>query len=161
MRRIFITLELKTNLNKIWPNRFSTKPRVMVTPLSDDIEKHWKSRVAESFPRCPLCGSESLKFDVKYGSVQDNIYCLECKAKWKIDYKGGEFKIEHITLLEVADAEKYGVLINEKHGPEFWIMMSNIKEVMEKTSIGKIRCKYCGTLFNVALDVCPYCGGER
>jgi len=98
---------------------------------------------------------------VRYGSIQDNIYCFACKAKWKIDYKGGEFKIKYITLLEVADAEKYGGLINENHGPEFWIIMSNIREVMEKTAIGKVRCKYCGTCFSVSLDVCLYCGGER
>jgi transcription elongation factor Elf1 len=133
----------------------------MLTVPPGDIEKHWKSRVAEFFPRCPICNSESLKYDVEYESIEDAIYCLNCKAKWKIDYKGEGFKIKYITLLEVADTEKYGGLIKEKHVPEFWKMMSNIKEIIEKTSIGKIRCKYCGTLFNLTLEVCPHCGGER
>ena len=138
--------------------------------LSDDLEEHWESHVAKFFPSCPLCGSNSLECDIEYGSVQDYIYCLDCKAKWEIDWKGEDFKIEYIILLEVGDAEKYGSLIKEKHSPEFWLKMtSDTKEVKpisktetnEKAAIGKVRCEYCGTLFNEVLDVCPYCGGER
>ena len=133
--------------------------------MSDDIEEHWESHVAEFFPQCPLCGSKSLEFNVEYGSVRDYIYCLDCKAKWEIDWKGEDFKIEYIILLEVGDSEKYSSLMKEEHSPEFWLeMISNTKEgkpIAKTEAIGKIRCKYCGTLFNEVIDVCPYCGGER
>ena len=138
--------------------------------MTDNIEEHWESHVAEFFPQCPLCGSKSLEFDIEYGSVHDYIYCPDCKAKWEIDWKGEDFKIEYMILLEVGDVEKYGSLINTKHGPEFWLeMISNTKEgktvakteAMEKVATGKVRCKYCRTLFNEVLDVCPYFGGER
>ncbi len=129
--------------------------------MSSGIVNHWKSLVARAFPRCPLCGSDSLNIDVKYGSSQDNIYCQSCSAKWKVGYKGDDFKVKYIELLEVSDSEKYGDLVNRKYDPEFWITLSHTREVLEKTPLGKARCKFCGTLFNATLDVCPHCGGER
>ena len=130
--------------------------------LPDDIEEHWESHVAEFLSQCPLCGSKSLEFDVEYGSVQDHIYCPDCQAKWEIDWKGEHFKIERMTLLEVADIEKYGTLVNKEHDLEFWLkMISDTKEATQKAAASKVRCKYCRTLFNEDLDVCPYCGGER
>jgi RNA polymerase subunit RPABC4/transcription elongation factor Spt4 len=133
--------------------------------LSEDIEEHWKSRVAEYFPQCPLCGSKSLEYDVEYGSIQDYIHCLDCNAKWEIDWKGEDFKIEYIILLEVGDSEKYGNLIKQKQSAEFWReMMSNSKEqvpIAKAETVNKVRCEYCGTLFNEELDACPYCGGRN
>ena len=36
------------------------------------------------------------------------------------------------------------------------------KEIIkEKEVIIKVRCPYCGRLYNETLDVCPYCGGKR
>ena len=132
--------------------------------MSHDIEENWKSHVSECFPQCPFCGSKSLEYDVEYGSVQDYIYCVDCNAKWEIDWKGEDFEIEYITLLEVGDSGKYGNLIKEKHSPEWWgEMMSNSKgqvPIAKAEAVSKVRCEYCGTLFNEALDACPYCGGR-
>jgi len=140
--------------------------------LSDDMtEEDWESHVAEFFPQCPLCGSKSLEFDIEYGRVHDFIYCLGCNARWEIDWKGENFKIESITLVEVRDVEKYG-LKRGKHSPEFWRRMAlqakegqpiaKEKEVIrEKEVIVKVRCPYCGKLYNEVLDVCPHCGGKR
>jgi hypothetical protein len=132
--------------------------------LSEDIEEHWKSHVAEYFPQCPLCGSKSLEYDVEYGSTQDYIYCTSCDAKWQIDWKGEDFEIEYITLLEVRDSGKYSDLIKQKRSPEFWRkMMSDTKEqvsTVKAETVSKVRCEYCGTFYNEALDACPYCGGR-
>jgi len=139
--------------------------KVWAILLSDDTtEEHWESHVAELFPQCPLCGSKLLEFDVEYGSVQDYIYCLECNAKWEIDWKGEDFKVEYIILLETGDAEKQG-LKGEKHSPEFWQRMASQtkeKEVIRETQvIIKIRCQYCGKPYDEALDTCPNCGAKR
>ena len=37
-----------------------------------------------------------------------------------------------------------------------------VKEIIrEKEVIIKVRCSYCGKLYNEVLDVCPHCGGKR
>jgi DNA-directed RNA polymerase subunit RPC12/RpoP len=133
--------------------------------LSDDLEEHWESDVARDFPRCPLCGSKSLKYDVEYGSVQDYIYCLECKAKWAIDWKeGGDFKVEYLTLLEAGNSGKYSNLIGEKYSPESWLERRLETEegepITKAGAVRKVRCEYCGTFFNEELDACPNCGGR-
>lgn len=137
----------------------------------DTTEEHWESHVAEFFPQCPLCGSKQLEFDVEYGSVQDYIYCLDCNSKWEIDWKGEEFKIEYIILLETEDPEKQA-LKGKRYPPEFWQRMASQtqetqlntkeKEVIRETQIIiKIRCSYCGQLYDEALDACPNCGAKR
>ncbi len=134
------------------------------------VEEHWESHAAEAFSQCPFCGSKQLKFDVEYGSEQDYICCEECNAKWEIDWKGEDFRIEYITLLETADPEKQ-VLKGQKHPPEFWQEMAsqtmkahpNIieKEIIRETKvIIKIRCQYCGKPYDESLDVCPNCGAN-
>lgn len=41
-------------------------------------------------------------------------------------------------------------------------MRSRTKEIVkEKEVIVKIRCSYCGTLYNETLDRCPHCGAKR
>lgn len=111
-----------------------------------------------------------MEYDVKYGSDQDYIYCVDCKAKWEIGWKGDDFKIDYLTLLEVGDSEKYSNLVNEKRSPEFWHgvdfwreMMSISREgvpIVRGETVIKVRCEYCGTLFNEELDACPNCGAR-
>jgi Zn finger protein HypA/HybF involved in hydrogenase expression len=147
--------------------------------MSDDvIEEDGESHLAQYFPQCPLCGSESLKFDIEYGNVQDYIYCLSCKSKWEIGWKGENFEVESITLVETADPEK-SALKGVKHTPEFWrTMASQAKEtppiasqaqpiekekdvIVEKEVIVKVKCPYCGGLYDEVLDTCPQCGAKR
>ena len=36
------------------------------------------------------------------------------------------------------------------------------KEIIrEKEVIIKVKCPYCGKLYNETFDVCPHCGGKR
>jgi RNA polymerase subunit RPABC4/transcription elongation factor Spt4 len=132
--------------------------------LSDGLEEHWKSHVAEFFPQCPLCGSKSLDYDVEYGSAEDYIHCIDCNAKWEIGWKGDDFKIDYLTLLESGESEKYSNLEKEKHSLEFWReMMSTTKEgmpIFRGDTASKVKCEYCGTFFNEELDSCPNCGGR-
>lgn len=36
-----------------------------------------------------------------------------------------------------------------------------VREVIQKEVIVKIRCSYCNTLFDATLDRCPYCGATH
>ena len=132
--------------------------------MSDSLEEHWKSHVAECFPKCPLCGSKSLDYDVEYGSEGDYIYCIGCNAKWKIGWQGDDFKIDNLTLLEAGNSGKYSNLVKETHPIEFWreIVPSTGEgvSIARDETISKVRCEYCGILFNEELDACPNCGGR-
>ncbi len=36
-----------------------------------------------------------------------------------------------------------------------------VREVIQKEVVVKIRCSYCGTLYDETLDKCPNCGAKR
>jgi hypothetical protein len=36
-----------------------------------------------------------------------------------------------------------------------------VREVIQKEVIAKIRCSYCNTLYDATLDRCPYCGAAH
>jgi uncharacterized protein with PIN domain len=92
-------------------------------PPDDMKEDDWERHVAKYFPRCPLCSSELLKIEIKYGRKCDYIDCYHCYAEWEIYWKGTEYEIEFIKLVEVKDIEKIS-LKGEKHEPDFWLEMS-------------------------------------
>jgi len=98
---------------------------IEVVSMSEDMtQEEWELHVAEFFPRCPLCGSKSLEFGIKYGREHDYINCHSCYARWEIDWKGKEYEIDFIKLVEVKDIEKIR-LKGEKHEPDFWLRMAN------------------------------------
>ena len=145
--------------------------------MSDEVpEEDWELHATKFFPRCPLCGSKLLEFDIKYGRKYDYIICHNCHAKWEIDWKGEDYEIESIKLVEIKDVEKIR-LKGKKHKPQFWLRMaSETKEVLltekevlprekeiirEKEVIIKIRCQFCFHAYDETLDRCPHCGGRR
>lgn len=38
---------------------------------------------------------------------------------------------------------------------------SEVREVIQKEVVVKIRCSYCNTLYDATLDRCPYCGATH
>jgi len=140
--------------------------------LSDEMtEEDWETHLAKYFPRCPLCGSKSLEFDIEYGRPYDYVHCHSCHAKWEVDWKGQDYAIESIKLVEVRDVDRIG-LKGKKHDPGFWLKAaSEIKQdqpitkekeiVREKEVIVKIRCPYCHRVYDETLDTCPHCGASR
>lgn len=48
----------------------------------------------------------------------------------------------------------------EEHEKELERLQAGEKHVVVK-EIVKVRCQYCGQLFDSTLDKCPYCGGKR
>ena len=123
-------------------------------------EEEFEEAVAKYFPKCPLCGSKSLEFDVKFGQKEDRVVCHNCNAIWEIDWKGEGVEIESIRLVEVRDAKKVG-LKDEGHGPEFWQSMALQAEEGQPIAKEKVVCSSCGkdvSWLPADATHCPYCG---
>jgi Zn finger protein HypA/HybF involved in hydrogenase expression len=152
--------------------------------MSDDIrEEDFEEAVAKYFPKCPLCGSQSLEIDIEFGRRYDHVICRDCDATWEIDWKGEGIEIESIELVGVRDAERAG-LKDGKHKPEFWQSMALhaeeaqpitkeknlIKEKEEKRINAQVKekqetsfCPSCGkdiSWLRADATNCPYCGSK-
>jgi len=138
-------------------------------------EEEWESHLAKFFPCCPLCGSDGIEIDIAFGRRYDYVTCFDCKAKWEVDWKGEDFRVEYVKLVEVdVNREGKGHLQDEL-SPDFWRKMALRKQkaeprkeqarekeiIREKEVIVKIRCPYCHKLYDEALDKCPNCGASR
>jgi len=76
----------------------------------------------EIFETCPFCGSPNTKLIISTG--KETVECLNCGAKWTIDYSLFG-KIESITLIAPdREGERKNVL-GIKKPVEFWINLKN------------------------------------
>ena len=142
--------------------------------MSNKYER-MKIEVSKFFPSCPLCQKESIETrfnDDWYG--RDYIVCSNCQAKWHIYYLQ---ELKWAELVNVGASNKGNDYLNQRYEPTFWFdKVQNkpvektitpqpiVKEkeiVREKEVIVKVKCQYCGKLYNEVLDVCPHCGGKR
>lgn len=57
----------------------------------------------------------------------------------------------------------YGLLPRQEVGMEAQLPSAPpvVREVIQKEVVVKIRCSYCGTLYDETLDKCPNCGGRK
>ena len=57
----------------------------------------------------------------------------------------------------------YGLLPSEKVEMEAQLPSAPpvVQQVIQKEVVVKIRCSYCGTLYDETLDKCPTCGASR
>lgn len=57
----------------------------------------------------------------------------------------------------------YGLLSKEEVAMETQLPSASpvVREVIQKEVVVKIRCSYCGTLYDETLDKCPNCGAGR
>jgi len=135
-------------------------------------------------PSCPLCQKErttKLQFHVGW-SMRDYVTCSNCNARWLIDDSGD---LKWIKLIEAGSSGKGEGYLGTENEPAFWFNMIQNKPVVKQTKkeqelpivrerqiireteitkkevIYKVRCPYCGKLYNEVLDVCPHCGGKR
>ena len=137
-------------------------------------EEEWENSLAKFFPCCPLCGDDGIAIDIAFGRRFDYVSCLNCKAKWEVDWKGEDFLVDYVKLIEI-DSDKEGrTHINKELSPNFWRKMASHKqknkprdtvvlkerEVVREVVV-KVRCPYCGNLFDEIKDRCPHCGGKR
>ena len=105
--------------------------------------------------------------------------CLNCGAKWRLVFGlNGTWRLLGATLLSTGSTAKSHKLEGKMYGKDFWekavsegipekVVVSRKEEpsVAEKVviirEIVKIRCPYCGALYDEVKDRCPHCGGAR
>jgi len=144
--------------------------------MSDKYPK-MKAQISKFFPACPFCQEKSIeaKFSDDY-FARDYIICSNCQAKWHIYFEEG--RIKWAKLIK-EDTNGLGTLyLGEERDLNFWLNMIEKKPIekmevstepivrekeiiKEKEVVVKVRCPYCGKLYDEVLDTCPHCGGKR
>jgi len=142
------------------------------------IEIDWL--VTTVFSHCPFClGESSMKFEWGY-SIPKQMTCSGCGAKWELLFgfdKGWAFLGAKLT--DTGSTKKGIKLLGRLYDRKFWektvlqeqpekaislkkVPVSHIAEkIVIIKEIIKIRCPYCGGLYDEVKDRCPYCGGKR
>lgn len=135
--------------------------------------------VTTVFSHCPFCSAkDSMKFEWGH-SIPKSMSCSGCEAKWELLFSLNEhWSFVGAKLSATGSTEKGTDLKGKMHDKKFWE-----KKVLERVphkpilnkeefpttpekiviirEIVKIRCPYCGSLYNEPEDKCPNCGGRR
>jgi len=149
----------------------------MHAPNRNEIEK----LILASIRGCPFCGSTEMLFTWGH-LVPKRMTCENCDAAWEplMSYNG-VWSLVSTKLVSVGSTGKGTELLNKPYPTEFWKKMARCgkwergqklkmspKEIARQPErvvvireIVKIRCPYCGGLYDEANDRCPYCGGKR
>lgn len=160
----------------------------LCTNCKDARFKKQEAKIRRYFICCPLCGSQDMKADIKFGfEGRDTLQCEDCRAKWHLymNFMGLSW-----AKLELVSKDKKGKhLLGKQIKKEEWKKMANtaqlisphktptqinnttqsdsntiLKEktiVREKEVIVKLRCTYCRNLYLETNDNCPYCGAKN
>jgi hypothetical protein len=133
------------------------------------------------FPNCPFCKGKEMEFTWGH-LVPKRMTCKNCGASWEplMSYDR-DWGFTAAKLVTLGENKKGSNLINRMYSANFWKRMSRSisieesKEIEQKLKgasgeptkivivreVVKIRCPYCGGLYNEVNDKCPYCGGKR
>ena len=136
--------------------------------------KREKRRVILTFFRyCPLCFmGNAIRCTVHSVAGKDYATCSRCGASWHV-YFGFSGGFKWAKLEKESYDGKGTEYLGIEHEPEFWSRLAfegraNLEEkrrvVREREivrEIVKIRCQFCGNLYDESTDRCPYCGGHR
>jgi len=105
---------------------------------------------------------------VFYGSRQSKKTSEEAAAQERLTALEKRLEEEQF---EKEQAAKGLVKFTDKNGNIRWgtpeevsqwkLEESTTREVLIQREIVKIRCHYCGNLFDERLDKCPHCGGKQ
>jgi len=143
------------------------------------LPEKMKVEISKFFPSCPLCQKQSIEIRWNadwYG--RDYLVCSNCDAKWHIYYLGS---LKWAKLIEEGTSGLGAAYLEEEKNPTFWFNMiektseKSLKKmeisaqpivrekeiIREKEVIVKVKCPYCGKLYNEVMDICPHCGGKR
>lgn len=145
-------------------------------PRRDEVE----NRILSYFSSCPFCKSQTMEFT--WGDLVPNgMTCQNCGATWEPDMSYNvEWVFTSATLVKLGKERKGSSLLNRMYSADFWKELASPNPAandQERTKseqspgapnrvviireVVKIRCRYCGGLFDEVQDRCPYCGGRR
>lgn len=137
--------------------------------------------VTTCFSRCPFCHTESSLMRFEWGhSIPNQMTCSGCGAKWQLLFGlDKDWLFLGAKLVDTGSTRKGIKLIGKLYDRKFWkktvlqgisekpleLETERVPSVAERTiiirEIVKIRCRYCGGLYDEVKDRCPYCGGKR
>ena len=136
--------------------------------------KREKRRVISTFFRyCPLCYmGNAVRCEVHSVGGKDCAICSRCGASWHV-YFGFIGGLSWAKLEKESYDGKGREHLGIEHKPEFWSRLAFegradsqekrtiVRETKIVREIVKIRCQFCGNLYNESIDRCPYCAGHR
>ena len=113
--------------------------------------------------------------------VPNGMTCQNCGATWEPDMRHDvEWIFTSATLIRLGKERKGSSLLNRMYSADFWKELATPtpatrseedpnptkaprmpSRVVIIREVVKIRCRYCGGLFDEVQDRCPYCGGKR
>jgi Zn finger protein HypA/HybF involved in hydrogenase expression len=105
--------------------------------LEERSVEDWRRQVNKLFDICPLCDSMALDIDVQFGRRYDEATCVSCKAKWQIDWKGENYEIDSVSLVQDSIDKKGGSLLWKELNLEFWKRLASNPD--KRVSIDEIR----------------------
>ena len=113
--------------------------------------------------------------------LPNGMTCKSCGATWEpyMSYDV-EWVFTSATLVKLGKERKGSSFLNRMYSADFWKEMSDPNpagndevnpnsgqslgesdRVVIIREVVKIRCQYCGGLYDEVQDRCPYCGGKR
>lgn len=137
--------------------------------------------VTASFSKCPFCLTEGSRMRFEWGhSIPRSMTCSGCGAKWELLFGlNKDWTFLGSKLVDVGSTKKGIKLVGKLYDGRFWrkavlqgvsekplvLERERVPRAAERTivirEIVKIRCPYCGGLYDEVKDRCPYCGGKR
>jgi len=144
-------------------------------PNRNEVER----LILASIGGCTFCGSTEITFT--WGNlVPKKMRCIDCDASWEpfMSYDG-VWNLVSARLVSIGSTGEGKDLLNKMRPPLFWKKMfrsgfkkwtheeklQTIPKQPEKVviirEIVKIRCPYCGGLYDEVNNRCPYCDGKR
>jgi hypothetical protein len=137
------------------------------------VKRDKKKAILTFFRYCPLCHmGNAIRCDVHSAGGKDKAVCSRCGASWHIHF-GFTGDLKWAKLEKASNDRKGEEYLGQEHEPEFWgrivfegraIWQERRGIIREKETIReivKIRCQFCGNLYNETIDRCPHCGGHR
>jgi len=136
--------------------------------------------VTSCFSKCPFCITEaSVEFEWGH-SIPNHMTCLSCGAKWELLFGlNKDWTFLGAKLVDTGSSNKGIKIIGKLYDRRFWketilqatsgkplaLERERVPTVAERTiiirEIVKVRCPYCGGLYDEVKDRCPYCSGKR
>ena len=126
------------------------------------------------FPICPFCKTKGMEFT--WGRlVPQRMTCRGCGASWEpfLSYDGG-WSFIGAKQVSSSSGAKGNNLVGKLYSEAFWKKKCSPDSVEEETEMAKrpaktviirevvkVRCPYCGGLYDEVDNRCPYCGGKR